>query len=204
MGRPREHDEATAAALLSAAERIVERGGLRALSVRRVATEAGTTNRAVYSLFGSKDGLVVALGAHSFGLLEQRVRELAITDDPILDLVDAGLHGFRPFALEHPSLFVLAVQKYDVPPEVAARFRRAADSAMQQLLTRLRRLESAGLLAGRDIHDAAMHFHALCEGLAGLELRGVITPDRAERAWHDGLSALTAGFAASPPDTDPT
>ena len=53
MGRPREHDAGTAAALLDAAERIVESEGLAALSVRRVADEVGTTTRAVYSLFGS-------------------------------------------------------------------------------------------------------------------------------------------------------
>jgi len=56
MGRPREHDEATRAALLEAAERIVADRGPTALSVRAVAEAAGTSTRAVYSLFGSKDG----------------------------------------------------------------------------------------------------------------------------------------------------
>ena len=66
MGRPREHDERTAERLLDAAERIVEAKGLDSLSVRVVAHATGTTTRAVYSLFGSKDGLVVALGKRAF------------------------------------------------------------------------------------------------------------------------------------------
>jgi AcrR family transcriptional regulator len=69
MGRPRAYDERVASVLLEAAERIVEAEGLDALSVRRVANEIAVTTRAVYSLFGSKDGLVVALGARAFDLL---------------------------------------------------------------------------------------------------------------------------------------
>src|SRR5215212_10855269 len=97
MGRPKEHDEQTAAALLDAAERIAERDGLTALSVRRVANEVGTTTRAVYSLFGAKEGLVAALGARAFDLLGASVAALPTTDDPAADLVRAGL-VFRGFA----------------------------------------------------------------------------------------------------------
>src|SRR6478609_8874148 len=69
MGRPRVHDEATAEALLDAAERIVAADGPEALSTRRVADQAGTTTRAVYSLFESKEGLLVALGNRAFQML---------------------------------------------------------------------------------------------------------------------------------------
>src|SRR5262249_643633 len=57
MGRPKLHGEATAGALLETAERIVDSEGLEALTVRRVAEGAGTSTRAVYSVYGSKDGL---------------------------------------------------------------------------------------------------------------------------------------------------
>ena len=63
MGRKRQHGEATATALLDEAERIVEAEGLDALTVRRVAAGIDTTTRAVYTAFGSKDALLVALGA---------------------------------------------------------------------------------------------------------------------------------------------
>ena len=68
MGRPREHDEHTAEALLTAAEPIIEARGLGALSLRELAEEAGTTTRVVYSLFGSKEGLLSGLGARAFEL----------------------------------------------------------------------------------------------------------------------------------------
>ena len=49
------------------------------------------------------------------------------------------------------------------------------------------------------MHDAVLGFHALCEGLAALELRGLIARGEEERSWRDALTALVRGFAASAP-----
>src|SRR6185312_11872277 len=130
MGRPKEHNEGTASALLDAAERIVEEGGLEALSVRRVADAVGTTTRAVYSLFGSKDGLIVALGARAFDLLGAAIEALPTTADPARDLVEAGVLVFRPFALRHPALFRIGVQRVAVSPGLADQFHRAQANAL--------------------------------------------------------------------------
>jgi AcrR family transcriptional regulator len=197
VGRPREHTNATAAALLSGAEELVETGGVEALSVRAVAAHVGTTTRAVYSLYGSKSGLVAALGAHAFGLLGEGVNALPETNDPLGDLVQAGL-VFRSFACSHPSLFQVAVQKTAIPPEVAAQFGTAAQAAFAHLEHRVQRLDDKGLLGGRSTHDAACQFHALCEGLAAVELRGIFSdPPNAERQWREALGALLSGFAAT-------
>src|SRR6266511_2738179 len=98
MGRRREHDERTAAALLDAAERTIAEAGLDALSLREVARDAGTTTRAIYSLFGSKDGLLGALGVRAFNLLQREAEVLPATDQPGNDLIEAALI-FRRFAL---------------------------------------------------------------------------------------------------------
>src|SRR6185437_7145886 len=110
MGRPREHDERTAAALLAAAERAVEAGGPDLLSVRGVADAVGTTTRAVYSLFGSKDGLIAALGAQAFEFLRAGLVALPLTDDPAADLVETGL-VFRRLAIERPALYAIGIQR---------------------------------------------------------------------------------------------
>ena len=147
MGRPREHDERTAAALLAAAERTVETHGLDALSVRGVASDVGTSTRAVYSVFGSKDGLIAALGAHAFDLLRAGLDALPQTDDPAADLVEAGMM-FRGFATRHPSLFVVGVQ-WEFPASVPReRIRQAADAALDVLKRRVARLAEAGGWAG--------------------------------------------------------
>ena len=105
MGRPREHNEATRAALLEAAERLVAERGASALSVRAVADAAGTTTRAVYSLFGSKEGLLVeALARDAFEFLQTENAKIEETDDPAADLLDIG-RVFRRLVLEHPTLY---------------------------------------------------------------------------------------------------
>jgi AcrR family transcriptional regulator len=194
MGRPREHDDRTAGMLLSAAEAIVEHDGPEALSVRRVASDVGTTTRAVYSLFDSKGGLIAALAAHGFELLGADVEGLPVSSAPQRDLVEAGLM-FRRFATEHPSLFRIAFQADPSPMRTTPAVRSAARSALDALKRRIGRVHDAGLLDGYTIDEATLHFHAMCEGLAALELRGTFSSDTADRIWREGLTVLVDGLA---------
>lgn len=198
MGRPRLHDAHTAAALLDQAERIVESEGLDALTVRRVAAAAGTTTRAVYTAFGSKDALVIALGGRGFDLLRGDLRTLPSTGDPAADLVQAGVAVFRRFATERPALFRISIQRTLPDPALFAGFVHAAREALAALHDRVARLEAAGRLGARSVPDAAAEFHSLCEGLAAMELRGMLTRGEEERIWRDALGALVRGFAVSP------
>jgi len=194
VGRPREHNEQTAAALLEAAEAIVQVAGLKGLSVRGLADSAGTTTRAVYSLFGSKDGLVIALGARAFAMLGEAIAGLPTTGDPAADLIEAGVAVFRSFAIGHPSLFRIGVQQTTGSPELAIEFATAAGEAFAGLEARVTWVKMAGLLGSRSVRDAACEFHALCEGLAAVELRGQMTSGEETRIWRDALTALVAGF----------
>lgn len=196
-GRPREHNKRTAVALLDAAERIVGEEGLPALSVRGLADAVGTSTRAVYSLFGSKDGLVVALGSQAFNVLRDAMDTLPVTDDPTEDLIEAGVAVFRRFTLTHPALFGIGFLQSGVPPSIAHEFWGAQEDALARLHARLRRLCDAGRLGMRSVPDAALEFDALCEGLAALELRGAIPTAEADRRWRDALRALVAGWGAT-------
>jgi AcrR family transcriptional regulator len=198
MGRPRVHDARTAAALLSRAEEIVEADGLDALTVRRVAAAAGTTTRAVYTAFGSKDALVIALGARGFDLLRDALQALPEAADPADDLVEAGVAVFRRFATGHPTLFRISIQRTLPDPALFGGYVDAARVAMRTLHGRIARLEAAGRLGSRSVSDAATEFHALCEGLAAIELRGMLPAGEEERIWRGALGALVRGFALAP------
>ena len=197
MARPKEYDESTAAALLDVAERLVTEGGLEALSVRRLATAIGATIQAVYSLFGSKDGLVIALGTRAFNLLSDGLDSLPTTDDPAGDLVEAGVVVFRRFTLSHPTLFMIGFLQTSVPAEIAGEFRSTQENALARLHARIRRLKNVGQLGARSEPQAALEFHALCEGLAALESRCILRSDEAEHMWRDALHALVAGWAVT-------
>jgi len=194
MGRPREHDDRTGQALLDAAEALVASHGLDALSVRAVADQAGTTTRAIYSIFGSKAGLITALGARAFDLLGASVAALPHTPDAAVDLVDAGLKGYRKLVTEHPVLVLLGVQQPPSEPAQREQVQVAARLAWASLQERVGRLEQQGRLRTMDVRTAATAFHALCEGLGALETRGLLPNDRAERLWRAALTALVAGL----------
>ena len=202
VGRPREHDEETRAALRLAAERLVARGGPAALSVRAVAEEAGTTTRAVYSLFGSKDGLLIdALAQGAFDYLADGIDALGETDDVVSDLVAVGVPVFRGLVREHPGLYRIAFQRvvpgFRAGPEVTA----ARQRAFERLTGRLERVRDAGLLGGVAIEDARVAFNAMLEGLANAELRGttlpILPPGREEEAWRTALTTVVLGFGAT-------
>jgi AcrR family transcriptional regulator len=208
MGRPKEHDEHTRAALRAAAERLVAEGGLAAFSVRAVADQAGTTTRAVYSLFGSKDGLLVdALAQGAFDYLTAGIDALTETGDPVADLVAVGVPVFRGLVREHPALYRIAFQRivpgFRAGPEVTA----ARQQAWGRLTAKIQRLQHAGLLDHRPVAQAAVEFNAMLEGLANAELRGrtlsLLPEGEEEHAWRDALTTVIRGFSAAPAGRGP-
>ena len=196
MGRPAQHDEQTRATLLAVAEQLLTDHGPDAVSVRAVANGAETSTRAVYSLFGAKEGLLAALAERGFETLGQLVQALPVTADPIADLVAAGMDGFRTWALAHPALYRLT---FDCLAGASddQRVVDAGRAALEHLRSRVARAAHAGLLGDRDIDDAIHQFHALCEGIATVELRGMVPTEHAERLAHDALEALLNGMSTT-------
>jgi AcrR family transcriptional regulator len=198
MGRPREHDESTKEALLVAAEKQLRRG--EPLSVRSVAEAVGTTTRAVYSLFGSMDGLHQALLLRGFEDLRARIVALPQTDDPGTDLVEAGIHAFRAFAIEHPNLFRLGFEQ--MVPSVALTPEQDAErsQAIRALHAIVLRCRDAGLIGKREAREVTWQCHAFCQGLAAVELQGWFPKgDDPVRMWRDALGAFVAGLRSPPP-----
>jgi AcrR family transcriptional regulator len=205
MGRPKEHDERTRAGLRAATERLITQGGVAAFSVRAVADQAGTTTRAVYSLFGSKDGLLVdAMAQGAFEYLAEGIDALPETGDPVADLIAVGVPVFRSLVREHPALYRIAFQRvvpgFRAGPEVTA----AREQAWGRLTAKIQRLKDTRLLDHRPVGEAAVEFNAMLEGLANAELRGRalrLLPEGAEEeAWRNALTTVIRGFSVGPRD----
>lgn len=204
MGRPREHDETTRAALLAAAERLIDEHGPDAASVRAVADEVGTTTRAVYSVFGSKLGLLEALATRLFEDLSEAIDAVPVTDDPAVDLVEVGVQGFRKTVLAHPSLYRLVFLRVVPDLELGPDFGRVAYGAFGRMQSRVERLEPTGSRDGQEVHERALAFHALTEGLGSMEVRGQMLAEvDAERVWRSALTRMVRGFASDPVSVGP-
>ena len=195
MGRPRVYDDNTRSALLRAAEAIVEAGGAGSLSVRAVAHATGTTTRAVYSGFGSKEGLLNALAHRSFELLRDDIQRLPATEDPRHDLMEAALSVFRPMAIGHPSMFALAFLRAAPDLTFDEATRTVSREGYDLLRAIVQRLADADLLGGRTVDAATAEFNAMCQGLAATELRNpAMVGDDPPRVWRAAFTTLLDGF----------
>jgi AcrR family transcriptional regulator len=199
VGRPKEHDEATRAALLAAAERLIDEGGPDAASVRAVADEVGTSTRAVYSVFGSKQGLLEALAIRFFEELHAAIDAVPLTDDPAADLVEAGMQAFRGTVIKHPSLYRLVFLRIVPDLELGPEFGQVAYDAFGRMQALVERVAPDGPA----VHERALAWHALTEGLASMEVRGqMLDTLNAERIWRQALTAMVRGFVSDRVDAD--
>jgi AcrR family transcriptional regulator len=202
VGRPRLHTDETREALRAEAERLFDEGGPAALTVRAVARGVGTTTQAVYTLFGSREGLLIdALATRAFEILAAGLADLPVTDDPAGDLVEAGVSVFRPFVLEHPAMYRIAFQRVAPDLRPGPELTGARERALGALQERVQRVADAGVLGTTPTRAATVAFNAMCEGLANAELRrGVlpILPEGEEAAtWRASLTLLVRGFGTS-------
>ena len=92
-------------ALIEAADRILERDGPRALSLRAVAREAGVSPAAPYHLFKDKDELVNAVAGRGFQLLAEAMA--VATKDKLTDKEQSIAQGvaYVCFARDHAALY---------------------------------------------------------------------------------------------------
>jgi AcrR family transcriptional regulator len=210
MARPTKHDAATREALLDAAEALLAASGPEAVSVRSVADRVGVSTRAVYSVFGSKPGLMGALAARGFHRLADLVNGLPTTADPLADLAAAGPRAFRVFAIERPHLFRITYDQireeiYAQPETYPALF--ASFSALESRFTRAL---ATGLLAKRPMVELVFMYHSFCCGLAANELSTQQPPVGANfwkvtkgvdfsALWESALTAFVRGLSAAQP-----
>ncbi|HET7690745.1 MAG TPA: TetR/AcrR family transcriptional regulator [Nocardioidaceae bacterium] len=207
MARPKIHGEESVDDLLDAAAELLRRGGPDAVSVRAVADGSGRSSRAVYALFGSKQALIDALAERGYLALAERVDALPRGGNPAAELVQAGVVGFRSFALGDPQIFRLTFEQVSAEVLTQPRVGRAAYRAYEALRSRVEALRAAGgVHPDRDVPECVFAFHALCQGMAAGELAARPVPDGPgfwrsmqgsdfESVWTRALEALVGGFA---------
>ena len=121
----------TREALLDAAARIFGRRGFHGASVDQVAEEAGFTKGAVYSHFGSKEALFLALLDRHFERRVQEISELLRTQDDLVTQMRDGSREFVRTILAEKDMSLLmmefwtyAVRNEPLRQQVVARVRR--------------------------------------------------------------------------------
>jgi AcrR family transcriptional regulator len=194
MGRPREHGPETRAALLREAGRLLAAEGTAAVTVRRVALEAGTTTRAVYSLFGDKEGLLRALFHQAAEVMRRHHEEVPVLADPVEE-IRALAHAYRAGAKEQPNLYGLFLGQAAPGLEPDPDDLELAFGSMNRPLAALQRCAAAGRLGGHEPIEVGVQVWALLHGLTSLELQSCLgSPAEADARWQGAIESALAGY----------
>ncbi|MEH0416653.1 TetR/AcrR family transcriptional regulator [Streptomyces sp. B21-083] len=184
-------------ALLNAAVRVVARGGLRKLTYRAVAEEAGVTHGLVVHHFGSRDALIEEALAHtirtslSTSALEPGTGKVADFSTGLSDMVTAA-PGTQMFQYE---LLLESTRRPELLPQIRALYDEYFDATEREL--------SRMVPAGANRALARLIFAAL----DGLVLHQLVLgePDVTDAALDElrSLLRLLAGDGADPPEDRP-
>jgi AcrR family transcriptional regulator len=192
MGRRRVHDNETREALLTAATTLFTESGPRAVTVRAVARLAGTTTRAVYSLFGSQPALLRVLRGRASDELVSFLMRVPMTDDPVDDLVRLGSAGFRDVVVERPVPYALVTRESG-----AAEAFGGFDPRILRLIgSRSHRVADTSGWAGADGETLAVQFLAAAVGLASVEASGLLPRGQEAATWQATLRGLVRGLGS--------
>lgn len=195
MPRPKTHDDLLRAKLLDRAGELLADEGAQGLSLRRLASEVGTSTTAVYSLFGSKPALLARLCAEGFRAIGDRLREVRLTGDAVNDLVHLGT-AYRDTALAQRNLYVLMFAGGDsTSPGTAGEVREELQLVLEPLHEAARSGVAAGVFDDVPGDVIASSVWAYAHGMVCFELHRTL-PSGFEypRTYEQGLHAIVLGW----------
>ena len=181
--------------LLKSASDLLAAEGPAALTVRRIANDAGVSTMNVYSRFGSKDGVVEHLFVEGFHRLAAGMSSIVDSDDPIADMVSCGM-AYREFAIENPTLYSVMFDRVvpDFRPSIDAKL--LAGTTLGLLAKRVERAMSNGVLRVAEPMSTAALVWATCHGVVSLEMKGVGPPSIDWLEVYDGaMRMIVAGLS---------
>ncbi len=187
MPRPKSYDDSLRAKLLDRAGALLAAEGSQGLSLRRLASEVGTSTTAVYSLFGGKPELIAELRAEGFRAIGDRLRSVTRTGDAVADLVRLGM-AYREAALagrhSYPALFTGNHSGDGAAPFVVAPLRDAAQAGID-----------AGVFPGGAADTIAAGVWAYAHGMVMFELHRTLSSGFEYcRTYDQGLRATVRGW----------
>jgi AcrR family transcriptional regulator len=181
-------------ALLTAAEAMVERVGVEALSLRELTREIGVSNNAPRRHFPSKQVLLDALALQGFERLGAVLNRAGSSEEPdfVRRLIKLA-HAHIRFAVKHESLFRLmfaAKQRPDASPELI----EASHKALMVGPLTISYGQSIGAVVAGNPQRLVITVFAAVEGLISLSANGKINGLSIERHAEHCIKDIMLGL----------
>lgn len=179
-------------AILDVASGLLVSEGTAALTMRRIASQVGASTKVLYTMFGSKEGLVAALCEEGFVRFERALNSVPQGDDPMAYLVELG-RAYRNYALTEPNyyrvMFGGAGAVYPATPHD-----HRAHITFDFPVRAVRAAMDAGVLRVADPQEVGEVVWAALHGLVSLELAGHLDPRDGARRLEAMLAALAGSL----------
>jgi AcrR family transcriptional regulator len=202
MGRPKKPPSApvrrrtasdqVSAALLHAAEAVLDREGTGGVTIRAVAGEAAVAPMSVYNRFDSKDGLLTALAIRALDELAEAI-ETPSEIEPVARFRQA-CRSYRDYALEHPAryglIFTNGSPLEDQSSPVAAQG-RVVFGVLIELIRVLLAEEP-----GTDLTEAAQAVWSAVHGAVTIDIAGIAQTSDTATSYDYLLDLLIAGLTS--------
>ncbi|WP_019959836.1 TetR/AcrR family transcriptional regulator [Woodsholea maritima] len=156
--------------LIHCALHLLERDGLAKVSLRAVARSAGVSEAAPYTHFSGKSGLMAAVAAHGFHILNRRLTHAPQEQDPLHSLTSLGVIYIR-FAEDYPALYRVMFGPSDTLDQDEASYVRESRMSFEHLLKTAALCGAHAPTSDEAQIDAAAAW-SLVHGLAMLRLDG--------------------------------
>ncbi|MFI6362446.1 TetR/AcrR family transcriptional regulator [Nocardia sp. NPDC050630] len=172
MTRTSYHHGALRDTLLAACLRLIETEGLGAVSLRRVAREAGVSTGAPYHHFADRSALLAALSTQGFRQLGSDLADARAAADSPLQALTALAETYVRFSQENPGYFRLMFRPELSQPDKHPDARVAGDAAFDVLADTIGDAVADGLLPADKADTLAVMWWSLAHGMASLWLDG--------------------------------
>ncbi|MFT4569303.1 MAG: AcrR family transcriptional regulator [Hyphomicrobiaceae bacterium] len=184
--------------ILDVAQHLFETQGLEAVSLRRIATQAGISPATPYRYFSNKDQVLVGLQIRIYNALGEILVAAASAETGATDKLRAIARSYISFAVNRPEAYSLVFRvptNSDEQPQLVAA-RRAALDVCRQAFT-LAEAED-GLHLRTDALTAAHLFWAAAHGAVSLQLAEQLVVGRTlEQIVPTLIATLMAGLTFS-------
>lgn len=176
-------------AILRAATRLVEEGGLEALTMQAVAATVGIRAPSIYKRLRDRAALVRAVQESVTSELAAELRRVSVGDDARTDL-EAMADAYRAFARRHPGTYGLLFTALPDEMRVSAASNEAAVEPLFAALASLVGDDRAGTLAAARLVVAFVH------GFVSMELAGAFRlGGDVDAAWHSSVATILDALA---------
>jgi len=184
--------------LIAAAERLLVRKGVTALSLREVAKAAGVSHAAPRRHFRDKTALIEALAQQGFHRLREgnEKAQTRYPTDPARQLVEAGM-AYLFFAIEKPAVVHLMFGGVISLDDCGVELKQAADAAFESLVHIVGNGQKSGIYRKADVVDLTLTAWSTVYGLSLMITAGLLRERAGSQAQARKLGETVAEIMLS-------